>query len=238
MTKKMNMTSSNAGVLVTRKQGVTVAVILFALMLALHNPTGGYVTSDTSCDTDAIAKSGGPPVNAGALDRLFCADRHGVPREVTRKRSPLEYESIGAFFGPAAKVSSILLGTVLIFFPLLVWLRLAKDDRNSNLKIEDRHIEDKPTEQVLPDFTWQIAAANWFFIGVGALIQDSIRAGGYAGGAGQFFGRLFAIALGAIVPVAVIYVANRNKKGFRIVRALTIAGWCMLVLMFYPLLRP
>lgn len=105
------------------------------------------------------------------------------------------------------------------------------------MSTQEQHTQDNPPEQTQPDFSWQVTAANWFLIGVGALIQDSIHAGGYAGGAGQFFGRLLGIAFGAAVSVAVIYLATSNKKGFRLLRALTIAAWCMLGFMVYPLLR-
>jgi hypothetical protein len=90
---------------------------------------------------------------------------------------------------------------------------------------------------LIQDFTWLVAAANWFLIGIGALIQDSIHAGGYAAGADQFAGRVVGILMAAAIPVAVIYLATSDKKRFRIRRAFTLAGWCMLGLLFYPLIR-
>lgn len=102
---------------------------------------------------------------------------------------------------------------------------------------EQEQIESSAEELTLQDFTWSVTAANWFLIGIGAFIQDSIRAGGYAGGSDQFFGRLFGFAICAAVPVALIYLASTNKKRFRVRRAFTIAAWCMLVIAFYPLLR-
>lgn len=87
------------------------------------------------------------------------------------------------------------------------------------------------------DLSWPVTAANWFLIGMGALIQDSIHAKGLAAGADQFAGRVVALAIGAAVPVAVIYLFSGGKKTFRIRRALTISAWCILGIMFYPLVR-
>ena len=89
----------------------------------------------------------------------------------------------------------------------------------------------------LGDFSWAVTAANWFFIGIGALIQDSISAGGYAGGGDQFAGRLVAIAIGASVPVSVLYLVSSNKSAFRFRRALTITAWCLLAMLFYPIFK-
>lgn len=94
------------------------------------------------------------------------------------------------------------------------------------------------TQQQAPqDLSWPALAANWFLIGIGALIQDSIDAEGFAGGADQFAGRLVALAIGAAVPVAVLYLFLGSKKSFRFRRALTISAWCILGVMFYPIVR-
>jgi hypothetical protein len=73
-------------------------------------------------------------------------------------------------------------------------------------------IPDRTQEQTPQDYTWGVTAANWFLIGIGSLIADSSYSGGFAGSAGQFAGRLVAIAIIAAIPVAVIYLAIRDRK--------------------------
>lgn len=109
--------------------------------------------------------------------------------------------------------------------------------REDDLTSQEQQAKYNSARKNKPDFSWQVTAANWFLIGVGALIQDSIHAGGFAGGTDQFFGRLLGIAFGAAVPIAIIYLVTPVKKDFRFFRAITIAAWCILGLIFYPLLR-
>lgn len=94
-------------------------------------------------------------------------------------------------------------------------------------------------QQDLPsrDFTLEITAIHWTLIGVAALVQDSIRAGGFSGGLSQYFGRIVAIALGACVLVTLIYVFHPSRKQLRLRRVFTIAGWCVVAFLFYPLVR-
>lgn len=111
-----------------RKAGIAAAATLFTVMLAAHNPTGGYETTETYCDHEAIEAHGGryPIPREPTLDDLMksCHDISGKSWRVTRNLSIWNYESNEAVFEPLRKISGLLFGSALICILLVVWLRL------------------------------------------------------------------------------------------------------------------
>ena len=106
-------------------------------------------------------------------------------------------------------------------------------------KVPPEFLEDTPTDK--SDFSWQLTAAHWFLIGFISLIQTVLRLKGIPSRADELFGSFFGGLLGtaglSLVPLAVIFVVNPSRSKIRIKRTYTIAGWCIVTLMFYPLLR-
>lgn len=83
------------------------------------------------------------------------------------------------------------------------------------------------------DYSWGVTAANWFLITVGVAIQSNwLMAGTFT----SLLGGLLAVIVLAAIPVCIVYLSARNKKAFRWRRAMTIAGWCTLAIMLYPML--
>lgn len=100
-------------------------------------------------------------------------------------------------------------------------------------------IEREPTKAT--DYSWPLTFANWFLIGVVAFVQTLVLLQGVPNSGdqllGSFLGGLLWAAGLSLVPLAVIYVLNPKRSSMRIKRTYTITGWCVVVLMLYPLLR-
>lgn len=84
------------------------------------------------------------------------------------------------------------------------------------------------------DYPWATTGANWFLISIAAALRDNWL---MSGNLAPFLGAATAVMIGAAIPVTIVYLSISDKKAFRWRRAMTIAGWCVLGIMFYPVIR-
>lgn len=127
----VNIWSTNYGNL--QKAGIAIAAILLTVILALHNPTGGYEINEHYCDHAAIEANGGKYQPRRGLDgylspdefaKSICHDVNGKNWNSWRDLSIFDYESRSAIFQPLRKVSGLLFGSALVCILLGVWVRL------------------------------------------------------------------------------------------------------------------
>lgn len=92
-------------------------------------------------------------------------------------------------------------------------------------------------ENTLPvpaDHSWAVTGANWFLIAIAAALRDNWL---MHGNMGAFLGSVTAVLIMSAIPACIVYLAVSKKKSYRWRRALTISAWCVLAVMFYPVIR-
>lgn len=124
------------------------------LLLALHNPIDGYVTTTSYCDHSAIEQNGGPYqptkqpdgyVSPNEFAKTICSDIRGQSWQVIQDLSVLDFESNGAILPPLRKLSGLLFWIALVLIVLAVWLQTRNIKEQARRHVE-RPRTDLPTE--------------------------------------------------------------------------------------------
>jgi hypothetical protein len=78
------------------------------------------------------------------------------------------------------------------------------------------------------DLSWQLTLANWFLIGWIQALSSCINFN-CNGNIGFWLGGLSGMVVFALVPLAIIYVANPKRDSMRIKLTYTISGWIVVL---------